>query len=283
MRIIPKRDRQPKYVRSKINTYIINYKTYHFSKLEFFLYFLLFFIAGGIVGLIFYMNLFMVGGEPTIATHISNITVFVLFGLISLRVFMPMQKKNLYEKRNTKFNLQFREMLSSLSTSFSGGGNVYSAFNNAYEEMLSQFGENSMIANEAFVIVRGMENGYTIIELLQDFSERSVSEDIKNFVNVFETCFRTGGDMKAVIRNTYDLIGDKLAITEEIKTKLTSNKMQLNVMSIMPIVIIAFLRFSSSQFSETFASPSGVIMMTVAICIFIGAYIYGKKIVEIKG
>ncbi|MGN0488114.1 MAG: type II secretion system F family protein [Ruminococcus sp.] len=283
MRLIPKKDNQPQYINSKVNTLLINYKTYHFTKVEIISYTLLFFVVGGIVGLIFYMNLFMSEGEATITTHISNLIVFLLFGCISLRIFLPMRKTALYEKRNTKFTLQFREMLSSLSTSLSSGDNVYGAFNNAYAEICSQFGEGSMMAQELYVLVHGMDNGYTIVELLKDFSERSVSEDIINFVNVFETCYRTGGDMKAVIRNTYDLIGDKIAITEEIKTKLTSNKMQQNVMSIMPIVIIAFLRFSSSQFSENFSSPSGVVMMTVAVAIFVGSYLYGRKIIDVKG
>ncbi|MGN0316837.1 MAG: type II secretion system F family protein [Lachnospira sp.] len=283
MRLIPKKDNQPQYINSKVNTLLINYKTYHFTKVEIISYTLLFFVVGGIVGLIFYMNLFMSEGEATIATHISNLIVFLLFGCISLRIFLPMRKTTLYEKRNTKFTIQFREMLSSLSTSLSSGDNVYGAFNNAYAEICSQFGEESMMAQELYVLVHGMDNGYTIVELLKDFSERSVSEDIINFVNVFETCYRTGGDMKAVIRNTYDLIGDKIAITEEIKTKLTSNKMQQNVMSIMPIVIIAFLRFSSSQFSENFSSPSGVVMMTVAVAIFVGSYLYGRKIIDVKG
>ena len=248
MRLLPKRDGQPAYVRSKINTNMINYKTYRFSKPAFLLYFLLFFAAGGAVGLVFYMNLFMRNGVATLATHISNAVVFVVFGLLSVRLFMPIRRRSLFEKRST-----------------------------------TQFGADSMIAQEAYVLVQGMDNGFTIVELLQDFAERSASDDIVSFVNVFETCYRTGGDMKAVIRNTYDMIGDKQTITEEIKTKLTSNKMQLNVMSVMPIVIVAFLRFSSSQFAETFASPQGVMLITAALALFAGAYLYGKKLVNVKG
>lgn len=283
MRLLPKRDGQPAYVRSKINTNMINYKTYRFSKPAFLLYFLLFFAAGGAVGLVFYMNLFMRNGVATLATHISNAVVFVVFGLLSVRLFMPMRRRSLFEKRSAKLNLQFRELLSSLSTSFSSGGNVYNSFCSASDEVAAQFGADSMIAQEAYVLVQGMDNGFTIVELLQDFAERSASDDIVSFVNVFETCYRTGGDMKAVIRNTYDMIGDKQTITEEIKTKLTSNKMQLNVMSVMPIVIVAFLRFSSSQFAETFASPQGVMLITAALALFAGAYLYGKKLVNVKG
>lgn len=283
MSILPKKDNEPKYRKSKINTLLINYKTYHFSKMEFIFNFTMIFVAGGIVGLIFYMNLFLKDGKPTTASAISNVIVFVIFGLLGVRVFIPMRRKSKLDKRSSKFLLQFREMLSSLSTSFSSGDNVTGAFNNAYNELLSQYGEDAMIVNELFVIVNGMNNGFTITELLKDFADRSVEEDIIDFVNIFETCYRTGGNMKAVIRNTYDLIGEKISINEEIKTKLTSNKLQQTVMSIMPIIIIAFLRFTSSQFSENFSSPTGVVMMTIAVAIFAGAYIYGRKIMDVKG
>ncbi len=278
-----KKEKLPRYLKSKINTEVVNYKVYYFTKTELLLYFGLLFVLGGIVGLIFYCNLFMVAGKPTVATHISNAVVFILFGLLANKFFLPMRKKSLFEKRQSRFVLQFREMLSSLSTSFSSGDNVTGAFNNAYNELLSQFGQDSMIVQELFIIISGMKNGITIYELLDDFADRSGEEDIINFVNVFKTCYRTGGDMKAVIKNTYDLIGEKISITEEIKTKLTSNKMQQNVMSLMPIVIIAFLRFSSSAFANNFSSLTGVIMMTIAVSIFIGSYIYGRKIIDVKG
>ena len=39
----------------------------------------------------------------------------------------------------------------------------------------------------------------------------------------------------------------------------------------------------SSSFSASFATPAGVIAMTVAIGIFIGAYKLGQAIMDVKG
>jgi tight adherence protein B len=278
-----KKVKEPKYLNSKLNTQLLNYRVFYFSAIQKILYSLLIFVLGGIVGLVFYMNLFMKDGEPTTATHISNLIVFVLFGVLGIKFFLPIRKKTLFDKQSSRLTKEFREMLSSLSTSFESGDNIYGAFKNAYNEMSVQFGDDSMIVKELYVIVNGVDNGFTIDELLEDFAARSNNDDIVSFVNVFNTCQRTGGDMRAVIRNTYDLIGDKITITEEINTKLASNKMQQSVMSVMPIVIIAFLRFTSSNFAENFASPAGVMIMTVAGGIFIGAFMYGRKIIDVKG
>ena len=157
------------------------------------------------------------------------------------------------------------------------------AYENAYNDMLSQFGEEEFITKELYEITTGMKNNISIKELLINFAGRSGVDDINDFATVFQICYEKGGDMKTVVRNTYDLIGEKMTINEEIETKLTSNKMQQNIMSIVPIVLIAFLRFTSSSFAENFASLKGVITMTLAVGIFIGAYLYGRKIVDIKG
>ena len=112
---------------------------------------------------------------------------------------------------------------------------------------------------------------------------RSGLEDVESFANIMGICYQKGGNMKSVVRNTYDLIGEKITIGEEIKTKLTSNQMQQNFMSIIPIILIGYLRVSSSSFAESFASFTGVIVMTIAAGIFIGSYMYGKKITNIRG
>ena len=73
-----------------------------------------------------------------------------------------------------------------------------------------------------------------------------------------------------------------MAVTDEIETKLTSNKMQHNVMSIMPIVVVAMLKFTNDSFADNFATPVGVFVNTIAIGIFIASYRYGLKICSIK-
>jgi len=274
---------EPQYYTSATNEQVLNYKVYRMKSTEKIGYSIVFFILGGIVGLIFYANLFMSNGEATVFTHISNIIIFVLFGFIGIKIFIPIREKSLKEKRQKKLRLQFRDMLAALSASFSAGENAMGAFQSAYRELISQYGEESYISHELKEILTAFSNNFSVDDVLESFGERSGIDDIVDFANVYSICKRQGGDLKKVVRETYDLIGEKMSINEEIKTKLTSNKTQQNVMSVVPILLIAFLRFSSSSFAENFASPTGVITMTVAIGIFVGSYMYGRKIVDIEG
>ena len=257
--------------------------TYALTTSEKLLYSVLCFLAGGVVSYIFYGNLFMVDGEMTLLSRVSNLAFFVLLGLVAIKIFLPRIEKRQIKKKKSVMRLQFREMLASLSTAFLSGENAMSAFNSALKEMTSQFGEKSAIAKELNTIVGGIRNGGQLDQLLIDFAERSEVEDVLDFANVFQICQSKGGNLKEVVRNSYDMIGEKLEINEEIQTKITSNQMQQNIMSIVPIVMIGFLRFSSSSFAASFATLKGVLSMTAAAGIFIASYLYGEKITDIKG
>lgn len=170
-----------------------------------------------------------------------------------------------------------------LSNSISGGMNVSSAFNNAYKDLSIQYSNDALIVKEIGEIINGMQNNITIDAMLADLGKRSDDPDIENFATVFKLCFKSGGNLKEVIRRTSDIITTKIAISEEIQTKLTSNKMQLSIMEVIPVVIILMMRFMSSDFAKSFSTPVGVIAMTIAIGIFIISYKLGQKIMDIKG
>lgn len=270
------------YINSRLNNPMLNYRHYVMRGPEKVLVFLLALIAGGAVGLVFYGNLFMLDGEATTATYISNTVVFLLVGLGAVKLIMPMYRQKRLESRNNVLKQQFRAMLEALSTSFSTGSNVQNAFVSAVDDLKTQFGENSMIVQELAEIINGTRQNISIELMLKDFAERSGNEDIMSFADVFEICFRKGGDMNFVVARTHSVISDKMAVVDEIETKLTSNKMQHNVMSLMPIVLVLMLRMTNEAFATSFASPTGILANTVAIGIFVGAYIYGNKIVDIK-
>lgn len=277
-----KKEREPKYIPSPLNNNMINYKEYYMSMNEKIGYSLLIFIIGGLVGLVFYGGLFKSDGDVTLATHISNIIFFCIMGLIALKFFLKAVIQNLKNKRDNKLQKQFMDMLENLSFSLSSGNTVNDSFLNARGDLLNQYTEKDMIIVELNEIVNGIQNGKTLEEMMQSFGKRSGNEDIENFGNVISNCYRLGGDFNSVIRKTRIILGDKVAISEEINTKLMSNKLQLNAMCIMPIVLVAMLKVSSTSFAQNLSSLLGVIVTTFAIGLFIAAYFWGQKIIDIR-
>lgn len=271
----------PQYINSPLNNPMLNYSVYHMSKAEKLLCFLALFIAGGLVGNVFYGGLFKVDGEPTMATTISNIIVFVTVGLVAAKVFVPAIVNMFRNNRAKKLRKQFVDFLECLSASLSAGNTMHGAMVNARADLLNQYSEKDFIIIELSEIINGIENGINLEEMLQSFGTRSANEDIMNFSNVISNCYRLGGDFGAVVRKTRDIISDKIMVEDEIETKITSNKLQHNAMCLMPIVLVGLLKASNPDFADNLASFSGVLVTTLAVGMFVVSYFWGRKIINI--
>jgi len=220
---------------------------------------------GALVGYLFY--------ESWI---IAAITAF-----IGAFVLLPIRKKLIVEKRKKKLELQFRDMLESLSTSIGAGSNAPDAFVTAESDMERQYPDDADIVRELKIINAGIHSNMNIETMLQDFADRSELDDIKSFADVFETCYRKGGDIKVVIKNTHQIISDKLDIKQEMQTVVAANKAEQNAMLVMPIVFVLAIRGFGSEMIDL-SSPVGRLSTTIALIMFTVAYIIGKKILDIR-
>lgn len=278
-----KKINEPEFLASPLNTNMLNYKVYITTKKEAFLVQLIGIIIGGVVGLIFYGGLFKEDGEATLATYIANTVIFLAVGFIAKKFIFEAYCNNRLKKRANLLKNQFRDLLSTLTSSLAAGSNIRKAFESAEKDMLSQYGENSFIYNEVQEINNALKSNISIESMLASFADRSGNEDIQNFANIFSICYQKGGDMKTVMQKTYDSISVKMSIADEITTKLTSNKLQHNVMSLMPIAIVLMLKLTNPSLANNFTTPLGIIANTIAIGIFVFAYKFGQKITDIKG
>ncbi len=275
-------ERGPKYILSPLNNKMLNYREYYMSAAEKTGAFLLTLFSGGLAGFVFYGNLFTEDAKATLATHISNTVVFFAAGLLAARFFVPVIRATLKKKRDKTLRKQFMDLLESLSMSLSAGNTVNDAFFNAKKDMLNQYAQTDLIVRELTEILLGLENSKTLEEMISAFGKRSGNEDIENFSNVISNCYRLGGDFKSVVRRTRDIIRDKIAVSDEIETKLASNKLQYNAMCVMPLFLVAMLKAASADFAANLASAVGVVVTTFALGIFAAAYFWGRKILDIR-
>lgn len=276
--------KQPQYIYSALNAPMLNYCVYYMSMPEKIQNFLIGFVGGGTAGLIFYGGQFRdADGIATQATMITNVIIFVVIGLLAAAIYFPARSKQLMKKRKNILIHQFRELLAALSVSLSSGMNMQESLASAYNDLKLEFSENAYIVQEVQEMIHGMQNNVPLEEMMNSLGKRSEIDDIRNFGVVFSMCYRTGGSLKDIVRRTSDILSEKMEISEEIETTISSNKMQLNVMMCFPIIIMLMLRTMSSSFSASFATVSGTIAITVALIIFYIAYRTGQKIIDIKG
>lgn len=278
-----KPEKEPEYFNSATNMQTLNYNVYYMKAKETILTFLIAFVAGAFVGYLFYggigKNEF---GEPTRITWILNILIPGVVGVIAGKLFLPIRVKSIIQKRKTELAHQFRDMLESLNTSLGSGKNVTDSFISVLDDLKLQYSEDAYILYELKVIISGIHNNVAIEDLLEDFGNRSGNEDIKSFANVFRIAYRTGGNIKDIIRNTHSIISEKMEISDEIETLVTSNKTEQNIMIVMPIILISVIKMMSPEFAENFVSPAGIISTTISIGFYVLAYFIGKEVLDIK-
>lgn len=274
---------EPEYLTSLINTRVINYKVYKLNTKQKIFYTTLLFIVGGLVAQIFYGGLFKSEGENTVFTYISNIVFFAIGGFLANKLMLPAITEKLRKQRLSVLQAQFRDFLSAISTTLSAGMNMNESIETAYNDLCSQYGTDSIIATEVEEINNCINNNVSIEKAIASLGERSGIEDISNFSTIFSVSFETGGNIREIVSRTSDIIVEKMLTNEEIETKLTSNKIQLYAMLVIPAVLMLLMRCMSSSFADSFATLPGVIAITIAIAMFYVAYKVGSKILDVKG
>jgi len=210
----------------------------------------------------------------------------ILAGLISLfGVFYPkMKTKDIIRNRKNNLNLQFSDMIYSLSSSLGAGQSIESAFNDVLKDLSIQYPDPTIdIMVEIEEIIRKLQLNETVESALQDFAQRSHLEDVQNFVDVFKTCKRTGGNLVDIIRNTSTIIHDKINIKMEIDTMISAKKFEQKVLSMIPIFLMIMLSMSAKDYMEpVFTTVLGRIGTTVSIILLGISTIISSKIMKIE-
>ena len=245
----------------------IDYSVYDMGVFEWIMYACL---AGGVLFLAAY----------TFYQNVILSSLFALFGLL----YPKMRRKQIIENRQNKLNLQFKDMLYSLSSAVGAGNSVESAISVTLEDMKQQYNDpNVFIIQELSLMKVRLQTNRTIEEVFNDFAQRSHLEDVETFANIFQIAKRTGGNIIDIIRNTTQIIADKIEVSQEIETMLSGQKAEQKVITIMPFALVLFMTKTSGGFMDPiFTTLIGRIIATVALAVILLANVWSKKIANIR-
>ncbi len=206
-----------------------------------------------------------------------------LFMLFAVK-WPKIRTRQIIEKRKNQLTLQFKDMLYSLSSALAVGKSVESGIKDALTDLQVIYPDpQTDILQELEYILRGIGMNNTIESMFSQFAQRAHLEDIDNFVDIFVTCKRTGGDLMEVMRSTSNTIGEKIEVKQEIETTISGKKYEFNFMMMLPVVMVLFLTVTSGEYMKpVFTELAGRMAMTVAIFIFVLAYLVGSKIMKIR-
>lgn len=275
--------KEPQYKTSLTNTECLNYKVFYLTRIQELTFRLLGFVAGALIFILFYGGIGKdVDGNPTMLTHILNVIFFLTGGIVGVKVFMPIIKDILFDRRKKDLRKQFRDLLDSLNASIGAGKNVPDSFSSAMMDLKIQYDANAYIIKELEIIISGLNNNIAIEALLKDFGERSGIDDILSFARVFEISYRRGANMKDIIAKTHKIISDKMETEEEIQTVISSSKMESYIMLVMPILMILLIKTMSPDIAANFTTGVGIVSTSIAVVLFVVSYFIARKMMDIK-
>ena len=89
--------------------------------------------------------------------------------------------------------------------------------------------------------------------------------------------------MIEVIRNSSNIINDKIEIRQEIETILAERRFERKVLNVMPVLLLVIVSASAGEYMEpVFSTLQGRVVITWSVLLLFLAYIISKKIMDIK-
>lgn len=197
---------------------------------------------------------------------------------------VPLLKRpELQRKRQFRLTLQFKDAIGVLSSFLSAGYSIENAFFASVGELQNLYGPDEMITKEFARIADRIRMNKPVEALLFDFAERSGIEDVQNFSEIMVIAKRSGGELCHIISHTAEVIRQKSAVLEEIDNLTASRRFEQSIMNFMPFGMILYIDMSSSGFFDVmYETVAGRVMMTVCLCVYGGACVLSKKILDIK-
>ena len=211
-----------------------------------------------------------------------SMAVFIC--LVPFGLYYPFIMRRQYQKKRQELLLiQFKDMILALAACLTAGYSIENAFMEALKEVTRVYGKDAMISKEIRWMICKNRLNCSMKDALLDFAERSGLEDVKSFADIFSEARSSGGELMKIIARTADIISEKIRIQQEILTSTTSRRLEQKIMSGVPIGIVVYLEITSRGFFDVlYETPSGRCIMTVCLGVYLGAIIWGKKIMDIS-
>ena len=212
----------------------------------------------------------------------DSVPVF-LIGLIGIIPYGALRKKDFRKKRKDLLKQQFLSLITVVAGKVNGGMSAENAFSDAVPDMERHYGRDALIVTELKLMLIRQKHSETLDACLADLGKRSQIAEIHEFAQIFSIARQNSGKMRSGIDDTVRMMQEKSDTEAEIAVLISGKKLEQRIMSVIPLLIIGYLRIETAEFlSVLYHNVVGVFVMTVCLCAYIGAYFLGERIVDIK-
>lgn len=207
-------------------------------------------------------------------------------GMLLMPLVVPVfyQRKNkLLDKKKEAMEVQFKDMLISVSDALGTGYSVENALKESYRDLVNIYGYDSNICQELRLVISRIKLNVNVEKAIEDFANRSGIENAKIFSQIFSVARKTGGNITNIIKDVTDDIVLKQTVKEEINVAISEKKTEQKIMTVIPIFLIVYINISSDGFLNVmYDTLMGKIIMTGCLVAYIMAYFWAEKMMSIE-
>lgn len=237
-------------------------------------------------GLLDHFIAFLIGfavGFAVLFVFYKLIFVSIIGGALIGVVYIFVAQQNAIQKRKARLRVQFFDLLEAMSVAMRAGNPMLKALESAREDLMMIYPENSDIIIELDVIILKFNNAVPLSKSFSDFAERSGLEDIESFASIYATIEGKSSRADEIIKETQQIIADKMEIEMEIDTMMTAAKSEVNIMLFMPLVILGVIGYAGAGFMDTiYTTTVGKIVATGGLVVFIISFILARKFSSVR-
>ena len=211
-----------------------------------------------------------------------SLTAFLLFFPAAF-AWPSVCRKRYCKKRQEELRLQFKEAIRILAASLSAGYAVENAFAAGVRELRELYGEEAVITREFSYLSHQLSMNRTVESLLFDFAVRSGLDEIKQFAEIFAVSKRSRGELVSVVNHVVHVLGDRIAVQEEILTMTAEKRLEQKIMNLMPYLIVLYVDLASPGFfAPMYETAAGRLVMTVCLLVYLSACLLSSRILRME-
>lgn len=211
----------------------------------------------------------------------SFLPILFLFPLWFLYMKEWMEEKA--ARKEQEFRKQFRDSIQTMAGALKAGYSVENAIRETSRDLSGMYEENVRIRKEYEQMVRKLDLNLSVVTVLNEFATGVQQEDVTNFITVYVAAKVSGGDSIAIIREAARTIGEKIDTEREIQTMLSAKKLEFKIMSVIPFVMILYMKVTFREFlSVLYGTLTGGVVMSICLILYLGAYWLGRRILQVE-
>lgn len=149
------------------------------------------------------------------------------------------------DKKEEEFRVQFKDSIQIMAGALKAGYSAENAIRETCHDLKPMYKSESRIIKEYEIMIRKLKIHIPVGQVLSEFAENVEQEDVDNFVTVFTTAQKSGGDSIVIIKDAVKVISEKMETEKEIQTMIASKKLEFEIMSMIPFGMIGYMKLTA--------------------------------------